>query len=102
MQPTKIQIINKEVLLIKWDDDSESAIRLEKLRRVCPCATCLSEREKLGKKYIPIFNHDQIKVIKLKSVGSYAINIKWGDGHNTGIYEFSFLRKLTEINSGTV
>jgi len=28
------------------------------------------------------------------AVGQYALGMSWGDGHNTGIYTFDFLREL--------
>ncbi|MGB5849681.1 MAG: gamma-butyrobetaine hydroxylase-like domain-containing protein [Ignavibacteriaceae bacterium] len=30
----------------------------------------------------------------IEAVGSYAIQINWQDGHNTGIYEYPFLKNL--------
>lgn len=104
MQPTKIKLINNEILWIKWDDESESKIQLNNLRRHCPCATCLSEREKQSKNYFAIYTPSQIKVRKIQPVGRYAIGITWEDGHSTGIYEFPFLYQLSgnKINLGKV
>ena len=31
-----------------------------------------------------------------KLVGNYAIQFTWSDGHNTGIFDFRFLRSLSE------
>lgn len=28
-------------------------------------------------------------------VGNYAIGFRWGDGHDTGIYTFEYLRRLS-------
>jgi DUF971 family protein len=96
MVPVQIKITENHNLKIKWDDDSESLIDINKLRRFCPCATCVSEREKQGKYYIPLISEDQTSIKNIEQVGSYAIGIMWKDGHNTGIYEYSFLRKLSE------
>ena len=96
MVPVQIKITENHNLKIKWDDDSESLIDINKLRRFCPCATCVSEREKQGKYYIPLISEDQTSIKNIEQVGSYAIGIIWKDGHNTGIYEYSFLRKLSE------
>ncbi len=95
MVPVQIKITEKKNLSIKWDDGSESLIEIKKLRKFCPCATCVSEREEHGKFYIPIVSDDQIKIKSIEQVGSYAIGITWKDGHNTGIYEYGFLRKLS-------
>ena len=96
MVPVQIKITGKKDLNIKWDDDSESIIEIKKLRKFCPCATCVTEREKQGKYYIPIVTEDQTRVKSIQQVGSYAIGITWKDGHNTGIYEYGFLKKLSE------
>lgn len=88
--------MNQTELLLKWDDNSESSIPLNKLRKLCPCAICMTQRENQNKTYIPIFHSGQTKIIKIIKVGNYAIGIHWEDGHNTGIYEFPFLKNLSE------
>jgi len=94
MQPNKIKIIDNKFLQIIWDNDEESRIGLKLLRSLCPCATCYSEREARSKSYIPLFLSNQISVAAIEVTGNYAIRIKWEDGHNTGIYEYSFLKNL--------
>lgn len=96
MLPDKIEIKDKTKLYIAWPDNSESVIRLVNLRRACPCAVCNAEREEQGPDYIPIYNDDQIAVKDIKLMGYYGIKIRWKDGHDTGIYEFSHLQKLTQ------
>jgi len=96
MSPVRIKVIDKKKLYIKWEDDSESIIALEKMRRLCPCATCLTEREKQSKTYIPILNENQVQIAKINQVGSYAVSVIWKDGHSTGIYEYAFLKKLAQ------
>ena len=96
MQPLKIKLLENKFLWIKWVDKSESKISLKKLREMCPCATCLSEREKQSKSYLPILLGSQLTVSNIEMVGSYAIQIKWEDGHSTGIYEFPFLKNLAK------
>jgi DUF971 family protein len=92
--PVLIKVIDRKKIFIKWDDNTESEIGLVKLRKHCPCATCLVEREKQSKSYIPVLNENQLKIASINQVGSYAIGISWKDGHNTGIYEYPFLKKL--------
>ena len=96
MQPVQIKVGSNNHLLIKWDDKSESSIGLEKLRKLCPCATCIAERENQSKTYIPLLMENQFKVGSINQVCSYAISIAWKDGHNTGIYEYPFLKKLAD------
>ena len=96
MAPSQIKVINHKDLFIKWDDGYESAVELAKVRRFCPCATCVSFIENQSSKFIPLFTSDQITVSKIVEVGSYAVGIVWNDGHNTGIYEFPYLRLLMQ------
>lgn len=92
---TKISL-SKSTLKLVWSDNKMFELNLLKIRKMCPCATCLAEREKQSKSYIPIFSKSQTSVKNISQVGNYAINISWNDGHNTGIYEFPFLRRLCE------
>ncbi len=95
MHPVKIKIENNSILSILWNNGEKNEIELRELRKFCPCATCLAEREKQSSKYIPIFSENQITVQTINQVGKYAIQIHWKDGHNTGIYEYPFLRNLS-------
>ncbi len=94
MHPTKIKLVGKKNLLILWDDGQQDLLDLKMLRKLCPCATCLAEREKQNIMYIPIFAENQITVKSINQVGKYAVQITWNDGHSTGIYEYPFLRNL--------
>lgn len=94
-EPKKITVKNR-ILEILWNSGETTGISMQKLRECCPCATCLAERSERSGSYIPLFNPDQITVNKILPVGSYAINIIWKDGHNTGIYEFKGLHSMKQ------
>jgi len=96
MRPSKIRMIEKKRLLMVWNDGSESLLELRELRKRCPCATCLAERDKQSKMYIPLFAENQVTVKSINQVGNYAVQITWNDGHNTGIYEYNFLKRFSE------
>ena len=98
IQPVKVKLSADKFLFIEWKDNSNSTFNLTMLRRICPCAPCLTDREKHGKNYLPIFSRDQITIESLKPVGNYALGIKWKDGHDTGNYEYQYLYKLTGEN----
>tara|TARA_Y100000588_G_scaffold343529_1_gene389104 strand:+ start:290 stop:592 length:303 start_codon:yes stop_codon:yes gene_type:complete len=84
-------------LAIKWDDENESFIEYEKLRSLCPCAHCSGETDVFGNVYkgpdesLP---EQAFKLINIIKVGHYAVRITWGDGHNTGLYSYNYLKKL--------
>ncbi len=95
MTPVQIKIKDKH-LIIKWNDASQSGIKLANLRRNCPCAICASEREEQSSSYIPIYSDEQLSIKDVRLVGNYAVGITWKDNHNTGIYNFEHLKKLSE------
>ena len=98
MRPKDIQTIGEE-LAIKWDDDQESFIRLEALRRHCPCASCKGESDIMGNLYkgpdkpLPA---NAFQLVRIVSVGGYALQPVWADGHSTGLFSFDYLRQLTQ------
>jgi DUF971 family protein len=88
-------VIGQE-LAIRWSDGAESYLPLEFLRRHCPCAFCAGEKDILGKVHRAELNLTP-KSFQLKScasVGSYAIQPEWMDGHGSGIFSFGYLRSL--------
>lgn len=101
MRPIDLQQIGNE-LAIKWDDGSESFVTLETLRRHCPCAGCRGEKDIMGNVYKgperPL-TPQAFQLVRLAPVGNYAINPVWGDGHNSGIYAFDYLRRIVEAAS---
>ncbi len=88
--------IAEQKLFIEWKDGRRSEFGLADLRRVCPCATCRTDREQQGKNPLRILRSDPsgIRVVNARLVGTYAIQFDWSDGHNTGIFDFRFLRSL--------
>jgi len=82
---------------VDWQDGARSEFNLAELRRVCPCATCRTERENTDSNPLKILKSDPtgVHVVGAKLVGNYAIQFDWSDGHNTGIFDFRFLRSLT-------
>lgn len=100
MRPTDIQQIGGE-LAIKWDDVGESFIPLDKLRRACPCAGCKGETDIMGNVYknpAQQLSPAAFQLVRFESVGGYAIQPVWADGHNTGIFSFEYLRRVAEDN----
>jgi len=98
MKPKQIKISEKTNLFLKWADGSESLIPLKYLRDECPCASCKGETVLL-KTYVPAksgnLSPDGYVVKSIQQVGVYAIQIGWGDGHNTGIYSWDYLIELS-------
>jgi DUF971 family protein len=93
--PTSIQHIGDE-LAIAWNDGEETFLRLEALRRACPCAVCGGEPDVLGNIDAPEVTYTPQSFILrgYQIIGGYALQPSWGDGHGTGLYTFAYLRRL--------
>ncbi len=89
--------LKEQKLVIAWQDGHRSEFELGRLRRVCPCATCRKERD-TPPTSLPILKIPagvgKIEVVDAELMGHYAINLKWSDGHNSGIYDYKYLRAL--------
>ena len=98
MRPTEIQVIGEE-LAIKWDDGRESYVKLETLRRRCPCAGCKGEMDVMGNLYkgpeTPL-TPAAFQLQRLDHVGGYGLQPVWADGHSSGIFSFPYLRRVAD------
>ena len=88
-------VIGRE-LALAWGDGAESYIPFENLRQMCPCAVCQGEPDALGRvvRPEPPRGEGAFDLLGFEKVGSYALQLRWGDGHNSGIYSFELLKKL--------
>ena len=86
----------EQKLFVDWKDGKHSEYLLAQLRRICPCATCRTQREQESDNPLKILKSDPtgVRVVSARLVGNYAIQFDWSDGHNTGIFDFRFLRSL--------
>jgi DUF971 family protein len=113
----KIHVSTGAGVDITWADGHASHYDFPYLRDACPCASCNDEREKkadAGRRearaahataspplvplpttspVFPMFK-PQARAQSATSVGSYAIQINFTDGHNTGIYSYDQLRTI--------
>jgi DUF971 family protein len=108
--PLKVRVKKSEGtgVEIDWRDGHSSAWDFRWLRDACPCATCNSERESEGrtigepkpKSPDPLALYQAPpRPDQVTPIGNYAINIKWNDGHNSGIYSWAYLRAVCQCAS---
>ena len=88
-------------LALSFTDDVEAYITLPLLRRACPCASCQGEPDALGRVVKPVVEHGPkaFDLLNFHTVGGYAIQLFWGDGHSSGIYSYPYLLRLAGISS---
>lgn len=95
IEPREIKLEDDSTLRITWADDKQCRFKAVDLRRACPCAQCVNEWT--GERVLkPESITDQTEIRDVSVVGRYALNFRWSDGHETGIYSFRYLRELCE------
>ena len=80
-------------ILVEWTQGAgESFFPARPLRLACPCAACVEEMT--GRRILdPAAVPADIRPVSLSLVGTYGLQIRWSDGHGTGIYTFERLRR---------
>ena len=105
--PLKVRVKKSEGtgVEIDWRDGHKSAWDFRWLRDACPCATCNAERETTGRatgqpkpKSQDPFALYQAPPLpdEVTPVGKYALSFKWNDGHQSGIYSWTYLRSVCQ------
>lgn len=93
MQPLDIRSVDKEEVLILWEDDHRSLYPASYLRLHCRCAHCVDEwtgQVLVNQNRIPA----NLNMKTFEPVGRYGVKFQWSDGHDTGIFAFEQLRRL--------
>jgi len=94
IEPRQIIEESDSELSINWSDEAETKYNAADLRRACPCAGCINEWT--GEKMLKAENiEDDLSFSSISIVGRYALNFHFSDGHDTGIFSFDYLRKLS-------
>ncbi len=103
MIPTDLHIDREDGLRIEWPDGRRSHYPLADLRRQCPCAACRTEKPEpepapssagFSLTVLPPGTERSAEFTAAQLVGNYALRIEWADGHDTGIYDFHYLRSI--------
>jgi DUF971 family protein len=99
IEPREIKQEGDTGLRITWADDRVCNYTAAELRRACPCAQCVNEWT--GQRVLkPDMISNELTIVDLSLVGRYALNFRWSDGHETGIYSFRYLREFCEQAEG--
>ncbi len=98
LQLTKLKKTSDLDLSMWWSDGVQTTISIKRLRDECPCAGCKGESvlfESYAPVKLPIARPGMYDLKKIDVIGNYAIQPLWGDGHNTGLYGWDYLRQIS-------
>ncbi len=96
IKPTQVTADReKRLLTIQWSDGRECAYSFAGLRAVCPCVLCQGGHDHMGRPADRLLlqksRNDELNLVAANSVGSYAVQFVWTDGHDSGIYTWDYL-----------
>jgi DUF971 family protein len=95
LRPVEIGRANEHDIKICWNNGTQSVCIARLVRLACPCASCMDETtgaQRLDPASVP----EDVRPLGIELVGRYAIQIRWSDGHSTGLYSFDLLRRLAQ------
>ncbi|MBP6789566.1 MAG: DUF971 domain-containing protein [Candidatus Promineofilum sp.] len=85
----------RRVLTITWGDGRDAYYSFAGLRAVCPCVLCQGGHANMGKPADKLLlrraQNEDLNLEAVTPVGSYAVQFRWNDGHDSGIYTWDYL-----------
>lgn len=83
-----------ERFTIEWRDGTIGHYQLSEIQKCCPCADCCDEVTGV-RKVDPNVVEENVKALRISSVGRYALQFTFTSGCSKGIYPFELLRKIS-------
>jgi DUF971 family protein len=88
VEPTDLEHDTKRNrLTVGWEDGTVSVLEIPYLRAWCPCAACQGH----GTITRYLGEDAELTARAIEEVGAYALRFTFSDGHDTGIYRWSWL-----------
>ncbi|MGH6828463.1 MAG: gamma-butyrobetaine hydroxylase-like domain-containing protein [Rhizomicrobium sp.] len=81
----------RDRLSVRFDDGMEIQLAAERLRVESPSAEV---RGHGGARPPGPKGKQGVKIVKLEPVGNYAVRIIFDDGHDSGLYSWTYLKQL--------
>ncbi len=99
LTPTRIDLKKDEALTITWSDGSVTVYPIAYLRKMSPSADARELREQMEHNPLTVLpasatHEGPIVAESAELVGRYALRIRFSDGHDTGIYSWSYLQEI--------
>lgn len=91
--PVDIDIVRDTAVTVTFEDGQCCVFPVLELRAVCPCASCRGWRERGEQAWPRPGMADDISILNAELSGAWGLSIDWSDGHSTGIYAWSVLRR---------
>jgi DUF971 family protein len=97
--PVDIDIVRDQRVAVTFADGVTCSFTVDNLRANCPCASCRGWRERGEIAWPRPGMPESVQIVHAELTGAWGLSIDWSDGHSTGIYAWSVLRRWWD--SGT-
>jgi DUF971 family protein len=98
--PAHLDLKKDKGLTVQWADGVTSYYSIPYLRKMSPSAETRHLREEMAKNPLTVLpanmasHRGPLVATDAELVGNYAIKIVFSDGHDTGIYSWTYLRSI--------
>jgi len=80
------------MLALGWDDGTEGRLTAARLRAACKCAACEHQRRGGQPPEAPA----DTDLESINPIGSIGVQLVFNDGHDRGIYPWTYLHQLSQ------
>lgn len=84
---------DRQTLTVSFDDGADFALPAEYLRVLSPSAEVQGHSRD---QRVTVPGKMAVSITAIDPVGNYAVRLTFSDGHSTGIFSWSYLRRLGE------
>ncbi len=104
--PRRLDLRREEGLAVEWSDGTTSFYPVAYLRRMSPSADQRELRKQIASNPLTVLQSGRGPARPLTAdgaelVGTYALRIRFSDGHASGIYSWAYLREIDPGAGGT-
>lgn len=105
-KPRNLDLIKDRALTITWADGRVSIYPIAYLRKMSPSADSQKLREELESNPLAVLppgtvsDTGPLTAEDAELVGNYALRVRFSDGHDSGIYSWSYLREIDPNRPG--
>jgi DUF971 family protein len=94
MTPQNLQVQANGGLSILWSDTG-AVLNPCNLRWHCRCAAC----RRLWVQGLGLRVEPDVQVVNVSPVGSYGVQLRFSDGHDHGVFPWTYLRELAGLSA---
>lgn len=104
-RPEHLDLERERGLTIQWAGGGSSFYPVAWLRRMSPSAEQRALREEMARNPLTVLpsrpgGDAPLTAVDAELIGNYAIRLRFSDGHDTGIYSWTYLKSIDPDTPG--